>query len=88
MFLGHTNPKLCISVNAIVTNLCKITTQRKKQLKVEILHNLKDFLNFISFFKKFNLKFVSFSKNNIFIITLKPKCQFCMKKFLFSNKIT
>ena len=41
MFLGHTNPKLCISVNAIVVNLCKITEARKRQLKVEILHSSK-----------------------------------------------
>ena len=40
MFLGHTNPKL--SVDAIVVNLCKITEPRKRQLKVEILHNLKE----------------------------------------------
>ena len=43
MFLGHNNPKLCVSVNAAVDYLCKITVLRKKQLKVEILHNLKDF---------------------------------------------
>ena len=43
MFLGHTNPKLGKSINAIVVNLCKITVLRKKQLKVEILHNLKEF---------------------------------------------
>ena len=41
MFLGHTNPKQCMSINAIVVNLCKITEPRKEQLKVEILHNLK-----------------------------------------------
>ena len=53
--LGHTNPKLCLSENAIVVNLCKITVPRKKQLNVEILHNLKEFwkefLNIISFSK-------------------------------------
>ena len=43
MFLGHTNPKLCVSVNAIVVNLSKITVLRKKQIKVEIAHNLKEF---------------------------------------------
>ena len=42
MFLVHTNPKLCISANAIVVNLCKITELRKRQLKVEILHNSKE----------------------------------------------
>ena len=36
MFLGHTNPKLWVSVNVIVLYLCKITEPRKKQLKVEI----------------------------------------------------
>ena len=30
MFLGHPNPKLCPSVNAIVVNLCKITEPKKK----------------------------------------------------------
>ena len=45
MFLGHTNPKLCVSVNAIVVNLhvSKINKLRKRQLKVEILHNLNEF---------------------------------------------
>ena len=43
MFLGYTSPKLCVSVNAIVVNLCKIIELRKGQLKVEILHNLKEF---------------------------------------------
>ena len=31
MFEGHTNPKLCVSLNAIVANLCKITVLRKRQ---------------------------------------------------------
>ena len=43
MFVVHTNLKLFISVNAIVLDLCKITNLRKKQLKVETLHNLKEF---------------------------------------------
>ena len=43
MFLGHTNPKLCLSVNAIVVNSCKIIVLGKQQLDVEILHNLKEF---------------------------------------------
>ena len=47
MFLGHTNPKLCVSVNAVIFNLCKITVSRKKQLNVGILHNFKEFFNFI-----------------------------------------
>ena len=44
MFLGYASPKLCISVNAIVVNLCKITEPRKMQLglKVKILHNIKE----------------------------------------------
>ena len=44
MFLGHTNPKSCVTVNAVVFDLCKITDPSKKQLKVEILHALKEFL--------------------------------------------
>ena len=43
MFLGCAVPKLCISVNSIVLDLYKITEPRKKQLKVEILHNFKEF---------------------------------------------
>ena len=43
MFLGLTNPKLWVSVNAVVLDLCKITELRKKQLKVELLHALKEF---------------------------------------------
>ena len=43
IFLGHTIPKLCVLVNAIVINLCKITEPRKKQLNFEILHNSKEF---------------------------------------------
>ena len=45
MFLGHTNPKLWVSVNAIVLDVYKITEPRKKQLKVEILHatSIKEF---------------------------------------------
>ena len=43
MFLGHTNPKLCVSVNVVVVNLCKSTLSRKKQLNVGILHNLREF---------------------------------------------
>ena len=53
MFLGHNNPKLCVLVNAIVLDFCKITEPKKKQLKVEILHDFKEFckelLNFIGF---------------------------------------
>ena len=43
MFLGHKNLKLCISVIAFMVYLYEITELRKKQLKVEILHNLKKF---------------------------------------------
>ena len=43
MFLGHTNPKLWVSVNAIVLDVCKLTELRKKQLKIEILYDLKEF---------------------------------------------
>ena len=54
MFLGHTNPDVWVSVNAIVLDSCKMTELRKKQLQVEILHNLEEFpwlhgLNFIWF---------------------------------------
>ena len=45
MFLGCTNPKLCVCVNPIVLDFCNITEPRKKQLKVEILHDLKEFWN-------------------------------------------
>ena len=45
-FLCHTSPKLRVSVNAIVFDFGKLTEPRKKQLKVEILHNLKEFFNF------------------------------------------
>ena len=41
--LGHTNPNLLVSVNAIVLKLCKITEPRKKQLNVENLCALKEF---------------------------------------------
>ena len=51
MFLGDNSPELCVLVNAIVLDLCKITEPRKKQLNVKILHALKpflkEFLNFI-----------------------------------------
>ena len=43
MFLGHTNPNLWVSANAVVGDLCKLTELRKKQLKVEILNDLKQF---------------------------------------------
>ena len=43
MFLGHTNPVLWVTISAVVLVLCKITEPRKMQLKVEILHGLKEF---------------------------------------------
>ena len=44
MFLGYIiNTKLWVSVNAIVLDFCKHTEPRKKQLKVQILHKLKEF---------------------------------------------
>ena len=43
MLLGHNNPKLWLSVNAVVLDLCKITEPRKQQLKVEISHAEKNF---------------------------------------------
>ena len=35
MFLGHTNPKLCVSVNAMVVHICKITEPRKGNKKLK-----------------------------------------------------
>ena len=53
MCLCLTNPKLCSSEQAVVLNICKITEPRKRKLKVEILHDLKEFgkefFNFIGF---------------------------------------
>ena len=43
MFVGYTNAKLCVSVNAIFANLSKINVPSKRQMKIEILHNLKEF---------------------------------------------
>ena len=43
MFLGHTNPKLWVLVNSVVLDLSGLTEPRKKKLKVEILHDLKEF---------------------------------------------
>ena len=37
-----TNPKLCSSEQTVVPNICKITEPRKRKLKVEILHDLKE----------------------------------------------
>ena len=55
MFLVHTNPKLSISVIAINVKLRKITNPRKKQLKVEILHNIKNFERIFKFYLFFFL---------------------------------
>ena len=43
MYLCLTNPKLCSSEQAVVHKLCKIIEPRKRKLKVEILHDLKEF---------------------------------------------
>ena len=43
MCLCLTNPKLCSSEQAVVLNISKITELRKWKLKVEILHDLKEF---------------------------------------------
>ena len=44
MCLCLTSPKLCSSEQAVVLILCKITEPLKQKLKVEILHDLKQFL--------------------------------------------
>ena len=43
MCLWLANPKLCSSEQAVVHNICKITELRKRKLKVESLHDLKEF---------------------------------------------
>ena len=43
MFLCLINPKLCWSEEAVVIKLRKITELRKQKLKVEILHDFKEF---------------------------------------------
>ena len=43
MFLGHTNPKLWVSVNAIVLYLCKMTEPRKNEVKVTFYMLKKNF---------------------------------------------
>ena len=43
MVLCLTNPKLCVSEQAIVLNLHKITEPKKQKLKAEILYDLKEF---------------------------------------------
>ena len=65
MCLCLTTPKLRSLEEAVV--LCKINEPRKRQLKVEILHDLKEFL------KEF-LKFYLFS------ITVKAEIGFIFKK--------
>ena len=75
MFLDYTNPKICISVIAVGVNLYKITELRKRQLRLKILHNLKEFKKKLFYlFFKFKLKFVSFSKNIILMNNLELKC--------------
>ena len=55
MFPGHTNPKLCISVNAIVVNLCKINEPSKRQLKGKILYNLYNYEKNFKFYLIFEM---------------------------------
>ena len=43
MCLCLTRSKLFSLEQAVVLNLCKITEPRKRELKVEILHDLKNF---------------------------------------------
>ena len=43
MFLCLNNPNLCSWEESEVLNLLKITELRKQKLKVEILHDLKEF---------------------------------------------
>ena len=70
LILSYTNPTQCISVNAIVANIYKITELRKRQLKVEILHNLKE--NLIGIFKFY-----------LIFKTILAKICFIFKKILF-----
>ena len=46
MFLWVIILKLCLVEEAVVLNLCQITELRKQKLKVESLHDLKEFLKF------------------------------------------
>ena len=43
MFLGQTNLKLWVSLNAIVLELDKITETRKEKFNIEMLNILKEF---------------------------------------------
>ena len=43
MFLYLISLKLRMSEEAVLLTLCKITESRKEMLKVEILHNLREF---------------------------------------------
>ena len=43
IFPSLINPELCCSEEVVVLNLCKITESRNQKLKVEILHDLKEF---------------------------------------------
>ena len=43
MCLCLASPKLCSTEQDVVLNLCKITEERKRNLKVEILYDLKEF---------------------------------------------
>ena len=87
MFLGHTNPKLWVSVKAIVLYLCKFTEPRKKQLKVEILHAYKRILKRIFKFywvlKEVKLKISFIFKKYYSYEKIRTKISICMKKFYF-----
>ena len=48
MCLCLSNTKLCSSEQSVVLNIGKITEPRKQKLKVEIVHDLKEF--WIEFF--------------------------------------
>ena len=67
MCLCLTNPKLCSSEQSVVLNICKINEPRKQKFKVEILHDLKEFLK-------------EFLKFNLFSITVKAEICFILKK--------
>ena len=87
MFLGHTNPKLWVSVNAIVLYLCKFTEPRKKQLKVEILHAekriLKRIFKFYWVLNEVKLKISFIFKNDYSYEKFRTKISIWMKKFYF-----
>ena len=50
MCLCLTNPKLCSSEQTVVLNISKMNEPRKQKFKVEILHDLKEFLKILFVF--------------------------------------